>query len=234
MSQRPLLFLAWWRRLFSHTLRKNGVLVSISIVAFGLIFLSLLLSLRIGLLAAGGLLLPFGVTAAITVGGASFAVFDVYFLSIGALYFARHATTRMPRAFILPIGFVLLCLLSAVVFPRLFQGLYVFPVNDLNSGTRVSSLFNSSIVALTPSSGNLSQSVYVVFGMFYVALFASIAHRAPEKIHRLLVVAAVSNIIVSGLALSRFVRDGGVPNSRLQDIGKRQSFRHHAFDWRIS
>ncbi|MBV1916796.1 MAG: hypothetical protein KUG65_01865, partial [Sphingomonadaceae bacterium] len=52
-------------------------------------------------------------------------------------------------------------------------------------------------VPLKFSSGNISQTIYLCLAMGYVMLFATVASRQPGAIHRLLIIAAITNLVVS-------------------------------------
>lgn len=171
--------------------------MSVSVAPMLLIILALMLSTRYGFFAAGGLLLPFGSASLLSGGGANVNIADVYFLLVCMIYVVTHFSLTVPKSYILPATIALFCALSGVLFPRIFSGLMVIPVNGVKDGLSISTFFGTTVSPLEPSSGNISQVVYVTISMLYLMVFASLAHRSLGKIHTLLTIAALSNLFIS-------------------------------------
>lgn len=171
--------------------------MSLSVAPILLIVVAMIISLRYGLFPAGGLLLPFGSASIISGSSASVNVADVYFLLICGLFVVVNFSLSISRSHILPIVIAVLCAMSALIYPRIFSGLMVIPVNGVKEGVLISDLFRTSVSPLEPSSGNISQFFYVTMSMFYLMVFASFAHRSSGKIHMLLTIAALSNLVIS-------------------------------------
>ncbi|MBV1917882.1 MAG: hypothetical protein KUG65_07450, partial [Sphingomonadaceae bacterium] len=128
-------------------------------IALALLVFAALLSLRTGPIAAGGLLLPFGATAAMTVGSASLLVADIYFIAVGALMLIFGVILKgravVPKTFILPLVIAGFAILSALTLPFIFEGTPIYPTSFLSG--RVTRHYY--LVPLKFSSGNISQTI---------------------------------------------------------------------------
>lgn len=145
--------------------------------------------------------MPFATTAVLSASGASLNVADFYFASLALCYFVFHFDGKIRRLFLVPIALAVYAIITALFYPTIFRGMFVIPVS-LSDGVRLSTLFSTSLVPLEHSSANISQTFYLIISVVYIMFFATIARKSPHKIHKMLVIAGVTNIILSCLALA--------------------------------
>ncbi|WP_137700404.1 hypothetical protein [Marimonas lutisalis] len=152
--------------------------------------------------------LPFGMFAALAVGGLS--VLMAHFLvllccGVFAIRWASGAIGRLhvPRAGILLLLFGLYSLFSAIILVRLFAGTFlVFPLSFDLKGTAVSIYFFSTMKPLAPSNSNIAQAGYILISIaFFLVMVNSLRRRGAEIIESGLVWAAGVNIALGAVDL---------------------------------
>ncbi|NNC38842.1 MAG: hypothetical protein EX271_12735 [Acidimicrobiales bacterium] len=151
-------------------------------VAFFL--LARLKSPQAGFIAAMSLV-PLGAFAFLNFGDFSFIAYHAAFLIMIALAVARHLISpkrhQFPR-FELAAIFLLILIFYALVtsqlMPRIFAGdVWVFSLQSGVVGQRVSPYFYSTVSLLQPSSGNISQPIYLVLSAFVFLLASRMSRR---------------------------------------------------------
>ena len=145
--------------------------------------------------------LPFGMFAALAVGGLS--VLITHFLvvlccGVFAIRWAGGAIGRLwiPRAGIHLLLFGLYALFSAIILVRLFAGTFlVFPLSFDLKGTAVSIYFMSTMKPLAPSSSNFAQAGYILLSVgFFLVVVDALRRRGAAIVEDGLVWAAGLNI----------------------------------------
>jgi len=156
---------------------------------------------RIGVLAAGGILIPMEMAAAVSLGGASVNVADLYYLIVAAyvtISFFASGNLQVSRSVRLPLAICVYAIFATLILPQVFAGkVLVFSVSG-ESGVRVSSRYLASLVPLHFSMSNISQLFYTLAVMVYVILFAHEARRRGAAVlERILVLATLSHAAMS-------------------------------------
>lgn len=153
--------------------------------------------------------LPFGMLAAISIGGLS--ILAAHFLALITL--SGYAVRRlgggldqiwMPAAGIYLLLFSLYSVFSAIVLVRIFSGdVLVFPMNFDGAGLRLSNAYTSSLKPLTPSESNIAQAGYIVISMMVFLMLADICRRRGGLfLEQGLVWAATMNIALAAIDLA--------------------------------
>lgn len=153
--------------------------------------------------------LPFGMLAAISVGGLS--ILAAHFLALITLF--TYAVRRVggglaqiwiPAAGIYLLLFSLYSVFSAIVLVRIFSGdVLVFPMNFDSAGLRLSNAFSSSLKPLAPSKSNIAQAGYIVISMMVFLMLTDICRRRGALfLEQGLVWAATMNIALAAIDLA--------------------------------
>ncbi|WP_212524278.1 hypothetical protein [Actibacterium sp. MT2.3-13A] len=157
-------------------------------------------------------LLPFGMFAAVSLGGLSIIAAHLVALLTVAVFILRWVSRRPAvRLGQIPVPGVFLLLyagyaaVSATVLVRLFAGEFlVFPMTVNLTGTAVSIYFHSTMTLLAPGNSNIAQTLYIVLSCgFFIAAAETFRQRSPRFGEIGLTWAAVLNVVLGLLDLAR-------------------------------
>ncbi len=153
--------------------------------------------------------LPFGMFAALSVGG--LAILMPYLLATltFTVFFLRRASGQIRAISVQRPGFYLLLyavygVFSAVVLVRFFAGDFlVFPLTFDRLGTKVSIFISSTMKPLAPVNSNISQTAYLVMSvLFFITAADVFRRRGPAILEKGLVWAAGLNIVLGALDMA--------------------------------
>jgi hypothetical protein len=150
--------------------------------------------------------LPFGMFAALAAG--SMAILMPYFLAMltTAAFLLRRFSGQIPgirlsRSGIWLLLFGVYSVFSAIFLVRLFAGSFlVFPLTFDLLGTKVSTVFHSTMKPLSPVNSNISQTSYALLSVLFFIVAADVfRRRGPAILETGLVWAAGLNIMLGAL-----------------------------------
>ncbi|WP_143028489.1 hypothetical protein [Ruegeria marina] len=155
-------------------------------------------------------MLPFGMFAALALGGLSLLLANLLaMMTIGILlvrrlsWRGRREPFHIPPAGLYLLAFALYSLFAGFVMVRIFQGQFlVFPMNVTYKSTQVSVFFPSTMWPLHPTKSNISQSFYILLSCgFFLAAVLVLRRRGPRFAETGLVWAGGLNILLGLLDL---------------------------------
>lgn len=157
-------------------------------------------------------MLPFGMFAAVTLGGLSIiAAHLVAMLTVGLFllrWASRNSEVRVghlttPGLFLLL--YAAYAAFSATVLVRLYAGEFlVFPMTVNSTGKAVSIFFQSTMKPLAPGNSNIAQTLYIVLSCgFFLAAVGTFQRRSPRLGELGLVWAAVLNVVLGLLDMAQ-------------------------------
>lgn len=126
-----------------------------------------------------GIFLPFGASAVFILGSLSLIVAELFtvFMIVSIFVSAQQNQTRFSLSVKNAPSILILSLaawggLSALLLPQYFSGdVYVIPLSEFQTGTKVSDRFSTSLYLLRRTSSNLSQPIYMALSaVFFVFL----------------------------------------------------------------
>jgi hypothetical protein len=148
--------------------------------------------------------LPLRTVAPIVAGSANVLVEHICFsIMLGAMFYKgllEHHSVRSMKVELETFLLSILCgyaIISAIIFPRLFNGLMVFSVSNTGRGgvSYANNLRGAFIYELAPTSGNLSQTAFLIFSVVVFILLLSFGRRyGYQLLHRIVCVAAIVHI----------------------------------------
>lgn len=130
--------------------------------------------------------IPFGMFAAIGLGGLSIILANLLVvLTIGVLLirFASHKQSatqlRLPLSSVYLWLFAIYAIFSSLILVRFFAGQFlVFPLSVTFKGTLISAFYPSTMIPLQPSNSNISQSFYILLtAMFFMVAVLVVRRR---------------------------------------------------------
>lgn len=155
--------------------------------------------------------LPFGMFAAIQIGGLSILALHLLTMLTVSLLFLRWVSqgATMNRHHYAPavlflVFYALYAVFSSTILVRLFAGEFlVFPMNVTDTGTAVSIFFPSTMRLLAPGMSNIAQSLYIVLScLFFIACLGLFVRRSPRIGEIGLVWAASLNVVLGLLDMA--------------------------------
>jgi len=157
-------------------------------------------------------LLPFGMFAAVSLGGLSIIAAHLIAMLTVALFLLRWASRRgalrlgqVPAAGLFLALYAIYAAFSATVLVRLFAGEFlVFPMTVNMTGTAVSIYFRSTMTLLRPDNSNIAQTLYIVLSCgFFFAAAETFRRRSPQFAEVGLTWAASLNVALGLLDLAQ-------------------------------
>ena len=127
--------------------------------------------------------LPFGMFAAINLGGLSLLIAPLLALLTLFLFALRRVAHRgepvsLNLSAVLILCFSAYAVFSAIILVRLFEGQFlVFPLNVDDTGTQISNAFFTTLKPVSPSNSNISQAAYILVAAVVFVVFSDITRR---------------------------------------------------------
>lgn len=179
------------------------------VLLYGIFLIALSRGLPSALIAYGALI-PFGAAAVVVVGPLSFLANKLAMMTLCAVWLASYllrpqgpALPRPEPAVAMWLVFGAYALFTAFAYPRLFQSQVL--VISLGGGRDIVPLYpgiSSYLTLLAPTSANLSQSFYFLFGVLFFYFAVTVGRKyGPRVLERVLIASATVNASLGMLDL---------------------------------